>query len=317
MPRSEGSRLPYVSLVVAVCSLAAWTLRTHPPIRDALLPPRASTAATAPLVSASPPPPPLPLPSLHPHLWDTLIVASLVTGRDAIAWTGANRHTPGDRSLCIDPPPFGEQCTMHALDALLSCARQKGCLALTCPDPAPYVQPRPDLRSTGPVCQARDVASPRAWLAGQALEAGHGMCAPTGCTDVFLEPRTRRSVAARVTSALDAALAAAAGGAVARRVVLLAVPAARGGGDATALGLGFGLDAQHGWAFVARVAAAGYTEGEATASDWLAAAPRLPVSAGVGPQPELPLWARGPPQELVVFSAPAPEPLAIEGASAG
>lgn len=207
---------------------------------------------------------------------------------------------------------------MHALNALLSCARQKGCLALTCPDPAPYVQPRPDLRSTGPVCQARDVASPRAWLAGQALEGGHGMCAPTGCTDVFLEPRARRSVAASVTAALDAALAAAPpGGAVARRVVLLAVPAAREGGDATALGLGYGLDAQHGWAFVTRVAAAGYMEGEGTASDWLAAAPRLSVSAGVGPQPELPQWARGPPHELVVFSAPAPEPLAIEGASAG
>jgi hypothetical protein len=98
----------------------------------------------APLLEPTPPPTPS---------WETLVVVFATTGPDAIGWDGTPTHLPGNPRICIDPAPFGAQCTMHATDGLAACLAIPGCAAITCPDPAPYVAPRTDIHSHGPVCQ--------------------------------------------------------------------------------------------------------------------------------------------------------------------
>ena len=71
---------------------------------------------------------------------------------DAISSSRA--HIPHDPRYCIDPPPFGDQCTMHAKDALGACAVLATCVGLVCPDPAPYRRGVPHKRIRGPICHA-------------------------------------------------------------------------------------------------------------------------------------------------------------------
>jgi len=116
-------------------------------------------------------------------LWSEveLIVVSVETVNGAIGHPIVN-HNP---LLCINPPPYGQQCTMHEEDALLSCLRLRGphailpCVALTCPSRADYehLRARPDRGMHGPVCQARgDVVI---------TDYGHGMCSASGCCNIF------------------------------------------------------------------------------------------------------------------------------------
>jgi hypothetical protein len=139
-------------------------------------------------------------------IWSSLSIVLATSGPDAVGWDGAPAHVAGNPHICVDPAPFGSQCTMHATDALSACLAIPGCAALTCPDPAPYNSPRPDLRTHGPVCQARRTPSAQAWLAGKDLEAGHGMCVPSGCADFFLIAVPRDRLNPAVVAALDAAL---------------------------------------------------------------------------------------------------------------
>lgn len=44
---------------------------------------------------------------------------------------------PHNSRLCIHPPPFGTQCTMHVQDAISACLGLEGCKGLVCPDPKP------------------------------------------------------------------------------------------------------------------------------------------------------------------------------------
>lgn len=106
---------------------------------------------------------------------------------DAIGWvpSGPLHH----RSLCINPAPFGRQCTMHEKDAIISCLGLAGCNALTCPAPAPYITPSADNKRRGikaAICQARRVESAEAWQRGANLERRHGMCKPGGCRSFVL-----------------------------------------------------------------------------------------------------------------------------------
>ena len=136
----------------------------------------------------------------------TLLVVFARTAPDAIGYTGAPPSVPA--LGCVDPPPFGAQCTALADASLRACLRLPGCSALTCPDPAPYQAPHPRLPRAGAVCQARTVRSALAWRAGEALEAGHGMCAPSGCANFFLARLAPGDVAAPQARALAAALRA-------------------------------------------------------------------------------------------------------------
>jgi hypothetical protein len=129
------------------------------------------------------------------------------TAPDAVGYSGSPPSSPA--SGCITPPPFGEQCTMLADVALRTCLALPGCTSLTCPDPAPYTQPHPKIPRTGPVCQARSVRSAASWAQGEALEAGHGMCAPSGCTSFFIARLAPSDVARVVLERLGVALAAA------------------------------------------------------------------------------------------------------------
>lgn len=106
---------------------------------------------------------------------------------DAIGWvpSGPLHH----QSLCINPAPFGRQCTMHERDAVVSCLGLAGCNALTCPAPAPYITPSADNERRGikaAICQARRVESSEAWRKGAHLERRHGMCKPGGCRSFVL-----------------------------------------------------------------------------------------------------------------------------------
>ena len=106
---------------------------------------------------------------------------------DAIGWvpSGPLHH----QSLCINPAPFGRQCTMHERDAIVSCLGLAGCNALTCPAPAPYITPSVDNKRRGikaAICQARRVESSEAWRKGANLERRHGMCKPGGCRSFVL-----------------------------------------------------------------------------------------------------------------------------------
>ena len=127
-------------------------------------------------------------------------------GPDAAGFSGVPLHAPGNPRVCIDPPPFGNQCTMHAVDAIRACLSLAGCAAVTCPAPEPYVNEDPARRGiSGAVCQARSVPSAAAWLGGKDLEAGHGMCAPSGCATAFLVPVPSGALRPSAAEALEAA----------------------------------------------------------------------------------------------------------------
>jgi hypothetical protein len=167
-----------------------------------------------------------------------LILLFLTRGPDAVGWSGAPPHTAGDLKTCIDPAPFGAQCTMHASDAVRACISLPSCAALTCPAPEPYLNEDGRRGITGAVCQARSVPSAAAWLGGADAEPGHGMCAPSGCTSAFLVPVPSRAMRAAAVAALEAAGALAAlrarGAAGARLVAVDATAGAHAG----LLGLG-------------------------------------------------------------------------------
>ena len=140
-------------------------------------------------------------PANHPSNVRAVLVEH-VRSADAISWIGLRDDLPtknGDEKMCIDPPPFGQQCTMHKRDAVTSCLRQQvarkigehgamSCRAVTCPDDGPYRKGVAHLKITGPICQARGAAglSRRSWSEGRALSKGHGMCLPGGCDSLFL-----------------------------------------------------------------------------------------------------------------------------------
>lgn len=152
----------------------------------------------APIASPSPPP------SAPPSL--SLVYARWTVGAHAIGWQQGWDKGVEDvavQEACIRPPPFGTQCTMHMSEALWSCMVQgdASCDALVCPDPSPYRPYAPGPTGPGapyrgmhgPVCQARRVGGPQAWLGlapapypHTALEADHAMCTPGGCTSLFL-----------------------------------------------------------------------------------------------------------------------------------
>ncbi len=160
-------------------------------------------------------------------------------GPDAAGFSGVPLHAPGNPRVCIDPPPFGTQCTMHAVDAIRACLSLPGCAAVTCPAPEPYVNEDPSRRGiSGPVCQARSVPSAVAWLGGLDLEAGHGMCAPSGCATAFLVPVPSGALHPSAAAALEAAGALPALRARGGGARLVAVDAAAAAAPSDLFGLG-------------------------------------------------------------------------------
>lgn len=194
----------------------ASALRTPPAVPDALskrvvapvsAPAHESAAAGAStLQNAAPVTPAAPA---APRTWMRLIFLTHTLSPDSIGWSGTPPHVKGDESLCLraDHPIFGAQCTMHRRDAVRACVKINGCEALTAPDTAPYEQPRSEYGSTGPLAQARSVPSSINWLGGENLEKAHGMCAPTGCENVFLTHIPAAHVARPLAAAVDDALA--------------------------------------------------------------------------------------------------------------
>jgi hypothetical protein len=166
-------------------------------------PAAASASAAEPAVLPSRSPAPAPAKYVPPF---DVVVILLHAGPNAVGWSGSPPHTPGDQKLCIDPAPFGAQCTMHARDAVHACLSLPGCAALTCPDPAPYLADA-GRGISGPVCQARSVPSAAAWLGGADLEAGHGMCAPAGCASAFLVRVPSSALRPEVAATLGAVIA--------------------------------------------------------------------------------------------------------------
>jgi hypothetical protein len=166
----------------------------------------AARAPTAPQPEGAAAPAPAALPPPSPSTFHSLVIVFAHTAPDAIGYAGT---LPSSPAHCIHPPPFGEQCTAMADASLRACLALPGCAALTCPDPAPYHAPHPRLPRAGPVCQARTVRSAAAWRrGGEDLEAGHGMCTPTGCTSFFLARLGAGDLAAPLARALSAALRA-------------------------------------------------------------------------------------------------------------
>ena len=99
----------------------------------------------------------------------------------AIPWDASD--VGHDRRYCIHPPPFGAQCTMHAVDAIHACASLPGCVGLVCPDPKPYWNGQPRRKITGPICQARGHLGGDGRWGG---ERNHLMCKPGGCAHITL-----------------------------------------------------------------------------------------------------------------------------------
>lgn len=128
---------------------------------------------------------------------------------DAIAWAGKAVDVPHSRQIaCIAPPPFGQQCTLHSLDALRSCLSIDRCRAFTCPSPGPYDHGGRRDGIRGPICQLRSVAH-ASWDYGERRERRHGMCFSPGlaqrCSNYFLAPLPPTlKLSQRLRSALDA-----------------------------------------------------------------------------------------------------------------
>ena len=108
-------------------------------------------------------------------------VAHAQRSYDSIGWM----TLPHDAAFgCIDPPPFGRQCTLPQANAIAACMAMQRCVAVTCPEPREsHIGTR---GITGPVCQLRATRT--------ANERGHGMCKPGGCININLS-RIRRPAA--------------------------------------------------------------------------------------------------------------------------
>eukprot|EP00310_Coccolithus_braarudii_P023355 CAMPEP_0183336970 /NCGR_PEP_ID=MMETSP0164_2-20130417/4799_1 /TAXON_ID=221442 /ORGANISM="Coccolithus pelagicus ssp braarudi, Strain PLY182g" /LENGTH=217 /DNA_ID=CAMNT_0025506603 /DNA_START=32 /DNA_END=682 /DNA_ORIENTATION=+ len=103
--------------------------------------------------------------------------AHVTRGFDAIGWVGLL----SDASVgCIEPPPFGKQCTLPRHEALRACIRLPRCIAITCPSQEPYERGQPRKRIYGPICQLRSRAD------STNAERGHGMCKPSSCVNLVL-----------------------------------------------------------------------------------------------------------------------------------
>lgn len=122
-----------------------------------------------------------------------IVVMQFASSADAINW-GPKNDVPHSARVCIHPPPFGQQCTVHSGNALAACASNTQCHALTCPSPEPYRARRRD-GIHGPICQLRVTPLP-AWLAGSMRAVKHGMCKPSRCANIFLT-RVRLRAGAR------------------------------------------------------------------------------------------------------------------------
>ena len=110
---------------------------------------------------------------------------------DAIEWRGKAADVPHHKDFgCIDPPPFGQQCTVHASGALHACLAairaNSECHSFSCPSPEPYTRGQRRDGISGPICQLRAVQL-RAWHAGAARARRHGMCSAQGCRNFFLQ----------------------------------------------------------------------------------------------------------------------------------
>jgi hypothetical protein len=133
--------------------------------------------------------------------------AVLLTGGlsgDAINWMESD--IPHSRKACINPAPFGTQCTQHAALSLHACLLDAQCHSVTCPSPEPYVHdvahPRRD-GIKGAVCQLRAIHE--ADWHGKTRATKHGMCKQSGCRNYFLTP-VQVSLTAEVASGLQARL---------------------------------------------------------------------------------------------------------------
>jgi len=90
---------------------------------------------------------------------------------DSVGWSKGSDPMHDLRAPCIHPPPFGQQCTVHRVDALTACLFL-GCHSVVCPDQTPYAKGKPAKHIEGPICQVR--------AHGDANEKNHGMCKPGG-----------------------------------------------------------------------------------------------------------------------------------------
>ena len=117
----------------------------------------------------------------------TAFFLSAHRGPDAINWNGKAADVPHSAIDCMHPPPFGQQCTTHASNALFACLRaQPACHALSCPSPEPYQHARGRSDSiTNAICQLRSEQL-EPWLKGSSRARRHGMCNFQGCRNFFL-----------------------------------------------------------------------------------------------------------------------------------
>ena len=130
----------------------------------------------------------------------TFLAATLLTGAqgpDAINWNGIINDVESNGKVgCINPPPFGKQCTAHKKEALVACLRsQPKCRALTCPEPQVYERRGRQDGIRSAICQLRSETLQR-WTAGESRARKHGMCTgpnglwqpQQGCRNYFLTP---------------------------------------------------------------------------------------------------------------------------------
>ena len=97
---------------------------------------------------------------------------------DAVGWSKSVDPLHDQAAPCIHPAPYGQQCTVHLVDALASCLFLN-CRAVVCPDQGPYAKGKPLKGIKGPICQIRNHADRN--------EIKHGMCKPGGCTKWVME----------------------------------------------------------------------------------------------------------------------------------
>lgn len=132
------------------------------------------------------------------------ILLQHINSPDSIGWINGG-DVPHNGTYCIDPPPFGTQCTVHMKDSITACLsmsssssndkKNVNCHAITCPDPTPYLdatsQENVNRGIHGAVCQMRgSVSSIQQWKESTKPinEKNHGMCQPDGCHNFFFSP---------------------------------------------------------------------------------------------------------------------------------
>jgi hypothetical protein len=109
--------------------------------------------------------------------------------KSSISWSGDSKiHS--NPNWCITPPPFGKQCTLFKKDAIFACTQMPNCIAVTCPDPAPYLTNR---KYKAAICQPR--------TSHVADEINHGMCLENGgrCENILLKRMTVQEATAKMT----------------------------------------------------------------------------------------------------------------------